>query len=239
VPKLVDYASRYEFLRQAAFALVREEGVHALTRRAVAARLGCGLATVCRLVDPSAELATLAADEVCTRRRAGRWGRLPEDPVEAASALMHRLLPDDASRIDEELVWLRLVACRAAAPPRGGAALTLRHDFQIAERGWSDVDPIEADDEGTVSRTDTETGPGTSALARHFADRRREVDVILGRVMDLLEVEDRDAESVRLRALVDGLTLAACLGQISPEECVQAMDRHLAGLRQPPVRVAG
>jgi hypothetical protein len=68
VPKLVDYASRYEFLRQAAFALVREEGVHALTRRAVAARLGCGLATVCRLVDPSAELATLAADEVLTRR---------------------------------------------------------------------------------------------------------------------------------------------------------------------------
>lgn len=234
MPKLVDYASRYEFLRQAAFALVRAEGVGALTRRALAARVGCGLATVCRLVDPSAQLATLAADEVLTRRRAGRWGRLPEDPDEAARTLMRRLLPEDDSRIDEEVVWLRLVAAHAVAPDQGTAALRLRHDFQVAERGWSDLDPDDLE-----AGTPTEPSAGDLAMARYVADRETHVLTLIERVLMLLEVGDREAETVRLRALVDGLTMAVCLGRVSPGEGVLAMDRHLAGLREPPVRVAG
>jgi hypothetical protein len=235
VPKLVDYASRYEFLRQAAFALVREEGVSALTRRAVAARVGCGLATVCRLVDPSAELATLAADEVLTRRRAGRWGGLPEDPAEAAKTLVRRLLPDDASRIDEELVWLRLETAYARTPDQEASTLRLRHDFQIAERGWSDVDPV-GYEEAAPAR---EPRAGALALARYFDDRETHVSTVTDQVLALLEVAERDAESIRLRALLDGLTLAVCRGRISPVECVRTMDRHLTGLGEPPVRVAG
>jgi hypothetical protein len=234
MPKLVDYASRYEFLRRAAFALVRDEGAHAPTRRAVAARLGCGLNTVCRLVDPSVELAVLAADEVLTRRRAGRWGQLPDDPEEAARILMRRLLPDDESRIDEELVWLRLVAAHADVPRHRESAPGLRHDFQIAERGWSDVDPTAEE-----VAPETQPEPGAGPLARYLADRETHVCTLIERVLTLLEVGDREAETVRLRALVDGLTMAVCLGRISPGEGVLTMERHLAELREPPVRVAG
>ena len=138
--KLVDYSSRFEFLRQAAFALVLDVGVHALSLRALAAELGLGVNTVRRLVDPSTDLAVLAADEVRTRRRQGRLGRLPEEPDEAARALMRRVLPDDETRIDEEVVWLRLLAARGSRPHETDLRARVRHDFQVAERGWSDRD---------------------------------------------------------------------------------------------------
>jgi hypothetical protein len=189
--KRVDYSSRFEFLRQAAFALVRD-------------------------------------------RRAGRWDRLPEDPDEAARTLMHRLLPDERSRINEELVWLRLAVTHSAVPRSHECARILRHDFQIAERGWSDVETDDLDRETRVEPTS-----GEVALAPYFADRETHLDTVIGRVLTLLEVDDREAENVRLRALVDGLTTAVCLGRISPAEGVQGMDRHLADLRRPPVRVAG
>jgi hypothetical protein len=63
--------------------------------------------------------------------------------------------------------------------------------------------------------------------------------VVTARVMELLQVSDREAETMRLQALVDGLALAVCTGRLSPEECVRSMDRHLAELRQPPTSVAG
>jgi AcrR family transcriptional regulator len=236
--KRVDYSSRFEFLRQAAFSLVLDRGVHALTLRALAAELELGVNTVRRLVDPSTELAALAADEVLTRRRAGRWGRLPEDPDDAARTLMHRLLPDELSRIDEELVWLRLVASHATVPGSRESARRLRHDFQIAERGWSDVelDGVHLDPQ---VEPQVEASSGAMAMAPYFSDRETQLDMVIDRVLTLLEVGDPGAESVRLRALVDGLTIAVCRGRISPEEAVQTADRHLASLRQPPVRVAG
>jgi hypothetical protein len=186
MPKLVDYASRYEFLRRAAFALVLEEGAQAPTRRAVAARLGCGLNTVRRLVDPSVDLAVLAADEVRTRRRAGRWGRLPEDPAEAARILARRLLPEDESRIDEELVWLRLTGAHAGMGRRRESPLALRHDLQVAERGWSDVTrpapPPESDTgaarwrgtspSGEPRSTRSSTGSWTCSTCRNERPRR-------------------------------------------------------------------
>ena len=50
MPARVDYASRFEFFRQACFTLVRDRGVEALSRRTLAAELGCGVNTVRRLV---------------------------------------------------------------------------------------------------------------------------------------------------------------------------------------------
>ncbi|WP_151082795.1 hypothetical protein [Nocardioides cynanchi] len=240
--KLVDYSSRFEFLRQAAFALVLDVGVHALTLRALAADLGLGVNTVRRLVDPSIDLAVLAADEVLTRRRQDRWGRLPDGPGAAARTLMRRLLPDDASRIDEELVWLRLVTSCEPQPLEVDARARVRHDFQVAERGWSDRDLDLDSEDGPAPRSPREGGRSARpALSRHLEDRRHHIEQVCGRVLDLLEVDDeeRAAESTRLRALVDGLTIAVCLGRISPEECGASMDRHLAELVGRPVRVAG
>ena len=253
--KLVDYSSRFEFLRQAAFALVPDVGVHALTLRALAAELGLGVNTVRRLVDPSTDLAVLAADEVRTRRRQGRLGRLPEEPDEAARALMRRVLPDDETRIDEEVVWLRLLAARGTRPHETDLRARVRHDFQVAERGWSDRDLDRDMDQGLdlaleggpvpgPIRDSGQSGSqamGSPAMGRHLEDRRHEIEQVCGRVLGLLEVadEEREAESGRLRALVDGLTIEVCLGRISPAECGRSMDRHLTGLRPLPARVAG
>ena len=48
MPRRVDYVGRFEFIRQAAFAVVRDEGVEALSRRRVAAELGTGVNTIRR-----------------------------------------------------------------------------------------------------------------------------------------------------------------------------------------------
>jgi hypothetical protein len=112
--------------------------------------------------------------------------------------LVRRLLPDDESRIDEEMVWFRLVASCASGPSNGDIA-----------------------------------------MASYFADREIHVRTLIERVLTLLEVGEREAETVRLRALVDGQTVAVCLGRISPGEGVLTMDRHVAELRERPVRVAG
>ena len=73
MPRLIDYVGRFEFIRQAAFAVVRDEGVEALSRRRVAAELGTGVNTIRRSVAGWADLARLAADQVRSRRRPGAW----------------------------------------------------------------------------------------------------------------------------------------------------------------------
>jgi len=238
MPARVDYASRFEFFRQACFALVRDRGMEALTRRTLAAELGCGVNTVRRLVDPSVDLAVLAADEVVTRRRVGRWGRRAEDPAEQARHLVRRLFPEDDSHVDEELVWLKLVAASQVGSRSGATAGQVRHDFQVALRGWAED---EMDDPDTQDQTAGENPSDArgAALAHHLEARRREIDSTITAVLDLLEVDDHESEAVRLEALVAGVTFAVCTGRIPPDHAVATMDRHLAELGPGPARVAG
>lgn len=108
MPALVDYAARFALIREAAFAIVLRDGPHALTRRAVAAEMAISVNSVCRLVAPGVDLARLAADDVRLRRRLYREA-LPRDDQRARGlAILCRLIPDEESRIPEELVWLRL-----------------------------------------------------------------------------------------------------------------------------------
>ncbi len=244
MPARVDYASRYEFFRQACFALVRDRGVEALTRRTLATQLGCAVNTVRRLVDPGVDLAVLAADEVVTRRRLGRWGRRSEDPVLRAGYLMRRLLPEDVSHIDEELVWMKLVAAAQVGSRSGEALGQVRHDFQVALRGWADdeMEGAESEDAADALADAPTGGRGDAravALTRHVEARRSEIDSTITTVLELLEVADRDAEALRLEALVHGLTTAVCTGRITPDLALDAMDRHLAELKEGAARVAG
>ena len=62
MPRLVDYAVRFDFIRRAAFAVVRDDGVDALSRRRVAAELGTSVNTIRRLVADWVDLVGLAAD---------------------------------------------------------------------------------------------------------------------------------------------------------------------------------
>jgi hypothetical protein len=102
MPKLIDYVGRFEFIRMAAFAVVLDDGVDALSRRRVDAELGTGVNTIRRSVAGWADLARLAADHVVSRRLLGRLGRYTEDPVEKATHLVRAMLPEDPSHLDEE-----------------------------------------------------------------------------------------------------------------------------------------
>lgn len=242
MPKLVDYAGRFAFIRQAAFDVVRDRGVDALTRRSLALELGCSVNTVTRLVNGSTVLAKLAADEVVSRRRQGRWGSLPQDPLQQSLVLLRRLIPDDESRIDEELVWLRLVATCGLQPSVAPGQLRLADDFQVAQRGYSDADlAIEA---GAAPPERPHTGEvqerRRAALAPHLSSRDTEVEDVVLHVVAAAAARRasgdervRSRERVLLRALLDGLSLAVCTGRITPADAVGALDQHLTGLHNP------
>ena len=62
------------------------------------------------------------------------------------------------------------------------------------------------------------------------ARRLRRPDDVTFRIGDALvmvDEADRDAESVRLRAVVDGVILGVCLGRLTPEERVAVVERPL------------
>ncbi|WP_432479620.1 hypothetical protein [Nocardioides sp. GXQ0305] len=71
MPKLVDYAVRFDFLREGAFEVVLRHGVAALSRRAVADALGTSVntdATVSALVHDAVDLLGSGVDRVeCER----------------------------------------------------------------------------------------------------------------------------------------------------------------------------
>src|SRR3954452_14912330 len=116
MPRLIDYVGRFEFIRQASFAVVRDEGVEALSRRRVAAELGTGVNTIRRSVADWVDLVRLAADNVVSRRRLGRMSRRTEEPRQAVADIIRSLMPENENHLDEELVWLKLVAACALRP---------------------------------------------------------------------------------------------------------------------------
>jgi hypothetical protein len=224
MPRKVDYASRFHFFREAAFAIVRDRGVAALSRRALADELGISRNRVDDLLRAEADLRVLAADEVKSRRRHGRFNLTKGEPTEVAVRLVASLMPDAPARIDEELVWLRLMiegpgACSPEEDPDG----PLWARYQIAERGYVHTDRQPA----RLRSVDT-----ADALADQRADREAAVETTLRRALVWLDLDEQmqDRELPRLRALVDGLTLAVCLGRVSPADGVQIARDHIIEL---------
>lgn len=223
MPKLVDYACRFEFIRESAFAVVRDRGVAALSRRAVAQELGMAVNSVRRLVHPEAVLDALAASVVVRRRRTGRWDQAPGEPRERAVWVAVRLVPENETRIDEELVWLRLALAwdvRVVTEQRE----TVADAFHWAERGYPrPPDPDRPDPwvaatlaanataalaptpsattEPEFGSTDTMSDHDRrrAALAPYFAAREGEVGAL---------IQATGADSTHSRALAGGLTLA-------------------------------
>ena len=79
----------------------------------------------------------LAAQEVKSRRTTDRFGLTVGDPQRVTAQLVTSLMPDTPARIDEELVWLRLLvegprACSPDEDPDG----PLWQRYQIAQRGY-------------------------------------------------------------------------------------------------------
>ncbi len=220
MPKLVDYAARFAFLREACFTLVANGGVHALSRPRVAQVLGTSPSTIRRLLDAEASLAELATGEVERRRRRARFRRARRDP--APGGALFDLVPDD-TQLATELVAMRLrtearplVSPSPADPTEGWATASLAERFQIADRGYVHCPTAEADVEHD------------HALTEQVRQWDSEQDAIIARALDDLGVEeDRDAERALASAVVDGLTLARCTNGLPSEVARRALGLYL------------
>ncbi len=230
MPKLIDYVGRFEFIRMAAFAVVLEDGVEALSRRRVAAELGTGVNTIRRSVAGWADLARLAADHVGSRRLLGRLGRSTGDPVEQATNLVRALMPEDESHLDEEVVWLKLVAACGLRPSGLEPAGHVRRQFRIAQLGYDDGgrtdDAFAKEGREQHGRAEhVEPQDHRTALAPYLAERDQQLATSARRILDLLEVpEPREARAETLVAMVEGLTLSACRGRLTPERATELAD---------------
>lgn len=220
MPKLVNYAARFEFLRRAAFAVVRDEGQHALSRRAVAAVLGTSVNSVRRVLSEDADLRQLASEEVERRRAHGRWDGLRDVAgPELAVCLLRKVLPDEEDRIAEELVWLRLVvASHRPAPRPDDCVASLRAEHVVADLGY-----LPEDHESPAAEHEPDP------LADLWRERDALVDRVVAQALAVIAADDPD-ECARTRALVDGLALATALARTTPAEAVTVLERHVARL---------
>jgi AcrR family transcriptional regulator len=224
VPRLIDYVGRFEFIRQAAFAVVRDEGVDALSRRRVAAELGSSVNTIRRLVADRVDLVRLAADQVVSRRRVGRFSRRTTTTLEAVDVRVRMLMPEDPSHLDEELVWLKLVTACALKSSGLEPPGSVRRDFGIAQRGYDDGHPVAPVKPRPESGTKEDR---RTALERYVTERDEVLTTTVDQVLDLLEVpEPRCDVATTMIAVIEGLTLAACLGRIAPERATDLAVAH-------------
>ena len=228
MPRLIDYVGSFEFIRQAAFAVVRDDGVDALSRRRVAAELGTGVNTIRRSVAGWADLAGLAADQVRSRRRQGRLGRRTEDPVHEAANLVRSLMPEDATHLDEELVWLKLITACLLRPSGLEPPGHVRREFQVAQRGYDDGEAVDPElERAGAARADDRR----AALQPFLDERERELSTSITRILDALQVAEPRADVVAtLMALIEGLTLSACLGRLTSERATELAVAHVTAL---------
>ena len=64
-----------------------------------------------------------------------------------------------------------------------------------------------------------------------MADRDRDLSATITLILDLLEVPEPRADvAATLVALVEGLTLSACLGRLTPEQATELAIAHVIAL---------
>lgn len=119
MPKIVDHAARREELARAVWRLIGREGIEAATVRAIAAESQWSMGAVRHYFGTQDELLLFAA-EVMSQRVGDRVRALyadmapegsedPGDRVDRACLALEQLLPMDADRTVEVLVWLALM----------------------------------------------------------------------------------------------------------------------------------
>lgn len=202
-------AAQHDFLRQAAFAVVRRDGVGALTRRALASELGISDSVVRRNLDPTVLLPRLVVRACAERRREARY-RQPRPRT--LRDLTSQVLPG-AETLDVEAVWwrLRLHVLVVPSPLSDG----LRARYELAVRGHGEGEHPTA----PAPPADAELAAGLAAeLAAH--------DETVEGVVALLVSGDQD-QVAPVTALVRGLSLSVCLGLLDPTAARQVLCSHL------------
>lgn len=237
MPRLIDYAGRFMFFEAASFAIVRDHGVHHLSRHRVAKVLGTSISTVRRLLNSEADLRNLALTEVGHRRRRGRYGRPPGEGLDAALWLLRQVIADGPPRIAEELVWWRLTV---AAPTTAHVPLDeehvdegpLHHRFAVATYGFVPRDVLDlriappaaaVDPDGDVDRV-------VAARAERDAEVADTVAAAIRHAAPALQGDAVERAAAALHALVEGVGVGVCLGRLAPEDAVAILRSQLSCL---------
>lgn len=155
MPRLIDYADRFDGIRQAAYAIARDQGVEAISLDAVAEYLCLSPRTVRRLVasvDALPHLAAQWAERQQRNRFFRRDGYASWDSLSAAEHAIETLLeelPDHPKAVDRG-VWWRLVLthagqdwARAARAEKEAVLVDLCTDA-VGDIDGEDVSPLEA-----------------------------------------------------------------------------------------------
>jgi hypothetical protein len=244
VPKIIDYAGRFAFFELACFALVRDHGVDRLSRHGVARVLGTSISTVRRLLSPEADLRQLALNEVGVRRRTRLRGRPTGTGVDAGLTLLRPHLPDDPAHIAEELVWWRLVVAAPSTADVPGdhededEEGPLHHRFSIATHGFVHNDVLNAQIEPPrrAITPDGEIDPVVAARVDRHDDLALRARLVVRTVAPELADDVAAGQARVLHALVEGLGVSACTGDLRPDEVLEVVRTHLATLPLLPPR---
>jgi len=111
MPRIVDHDSKRQALAEAAWSLIRKEGVAAVSVRKIAAQAGVSPGSVRHYFNTQAELLDFAMNLVSRRvyeRISAR--RFSGGTLEVASQIIQELLPMDDERRTEAEVWLAFVS---------------------------------------------------------------------------------------------------------------------------------
>ncbi len=77
-------------------------------------------------------------------------------------------------------------------------------------------------------------------LQPYLEERDRQLTTVIGLILEVLEVREPPEDTVpTLVALVEGLTLSACLGRLTPERATEIAVAHVLGLGDQTLRSLG
>ncbi len=125
MPRVVDHDARREQIADALLAVVRRDGVGAVSVRSVAAEAGLSVGSMRHTAASQADLMAFAmgavADRVARRvaDRVSGWTRQAPPALDDLAGLCGEVLPLDAERLAEASVWLELVTLARTEPGLG------------------------------------------------------------------------------------------------------------------------
>jgi AcrR family transcriptional regulator len=139
VPRIVDAEVRRRAVVDALFRVVRREGVEQASLRNVADEAGLAIGSVRHYFDSHDDLLVFALreleDRVEARLRAGveriRAAGTAAERTPLVEALLGELLPLDADRRDESVIWLAFVTAARTRPSLRPSALRLHRGVRM------------------------------------------------------------------------------------------------------------
>jgi len=142
VPKVVDAEARRQAVAEAVFRVVSRDGVEQASLRNVADEAGLAIGSVRHYFDSHDELLVFALEELVERverRVLARADRIhaadsPADRREQVEALLGELIPLDAERHAEMVIWLAFVTAARTRPSLRPSARRLHEGLRMIVR---------------------------------------------------------------------------------------------------------